>query len=70
MKTKAFLLATAGSTVDGRTITDADIDQMASSYDPKTYGARVNIEHIRGSAGRRRSMPMAMWNPSRSARWT
>jgi hypothetical protein len=51
MKTKAFLLATAGSTVDGRTITDADIDQMASSYDPKTYGARVNIEHIRGMSG-------------------
>ena len=48
MKTKPFLLATAGSTVDGRVIDDADIDQMASSYDPKTYGARLNIEHIRG----------------------
>ena len=48
MKTKPFLLATAGSTVDGRTIDENDIDQMASSYDPKTYGARLNIEHIRG----------------------
>jgi len=51
MKTKPFLLATAGSTVDGRTISDQDIDQMASSYDPKTYGARLNIEHIRGISG-------------------
>lgn len=51
MKTKPFLLATAGSTVDGREISESDIDQMASSYDPKTYGARVNIEHIRGISG-------------------
>lgn len=48
MKTKPFLLATAGSTVDGRTIDDKMLDQMASSYDPATYGARLNIEHIRG----------------------
>lgn len=51
MKTKPILLATAGSTVDGREIAEADIDQMASSYDPKTYGARTNIEHIRGISG-------------------
>jgi len=48
IKTKPFLLATAGSTVDGRTIDDKMIKEMASSYNPKTYGARVNIEHIRG----------------------
>lgn len=48
MKTKPFLLATAGSTVDGRSIDDKMIDEMASSYDPKTYGARLNIEHLRG----------------------
>lgn len=51
MKTKAFLLATAGSTVDGRVIDDKMIEEMASSYDPKTYGARLNIEHIRGFDG-------------------
>ncbi|MBB3953384.1 GPO family capsid scaffolding protein [Novosphingobium sediminicola] len=51
MKTKPFLLATAGSTVDGRTIDARDLEQMASSYNPKTYGARVNIEHIRGISG-------------------
>ena len=48
MKTKPFLLATAGSTVDGRNIDDNMITEMASSYNPKTYGARLNIEHIRG----------------------
>jgi hypothetical protein len=51
MKTKPFLLATAGSTVDGRTIDDKMLEQMASSYNPKTYGARLNIEHIRGISG-------------------
>ena len=49
--TKPFLLATAGSTVDGRTIEDKQLKELASSYDPKTYGARVNIEHIRGVSG-------------------
>lgn len=51
MKTKPFLLATAGSTVDGRTIDAALLKEMADSYDPKTYGARLNIEHIRGVSG-------------------
>ncbi len=51
MKTKPFLLATAGSTVDGRTIDARMIEEMAASYDPKTYGARLNIEHIRGISG-------------------
>lgn len=51
MKTKPFLLATAGSTVDGRTIDEKLLREMAESYDPKTYGARLNIEHIRGISG-------------------
>lgn len=50
-RTKPFLLATAGTTVDGRVIDDKLIDEMVSSYDPKTYGARLNIEHIRGVTG-------------------
>lgn len=48
MKTKPFLLATAGATVDGRTIDAAMIQQMADSYKPATYTARLNIEHVRG----------------------
>lgn len=51
MKTKKFLLATSGATVDGRNIDAAMLEQMASSYDPKTYAARLNIEHIRGISG-------------------
>ncbi len=50
-RTKSFLLATAGSTVDGRNIDDKMLEEMASSYNPKTYGARLNIEHIRGITG-------------------
>ena len=37
-----------GATTDGRTIERAWIEQMAASYDPNTYGARLNCEHIRG----------------------
>lgn len=48
IRTKPFLLATAGSTVDNRKIEDKDIKDMASSFNVKTYGSRVNIEHIRG----------------------
>lgn len=51
MKTKSILLATAGSTVDGRNIDDKMLKEMASSYKPATYGSRVNIEHIRGISG-------------------
>lgn len=51
MKTKPFLLATAGSTVDGRTIDAKMLAEMAEGYDPKTYGARLNIEHFRGFSG-------------------
>ena len=51
MKTKKFLLATSGATVDGRTIDEKMLQEMASSFDPKTYGARLNIEHIRGISG-------------------
>lgn len=51
MKTKPFLLATAGATVDGRTIDAEMLTQMAAGYDPKTYGARLNLEHIRGLGG-------------------
>lgn len=51
MKTKRFLLATSGATVDGRTIEAEHLRQMAKSYDPKVYSARLNIEHIRGISG-------------------
>lgn len=45
---KFFRIATEGATTDGREISATWIQQMARNYDPKTYGARVNLEHIRG----------------------
>jgi hypothetical protein len=46
--TKWFAIATEGATVDGRTISRAWIEQMAANYNPQMYGARVNMEHIKG----------------------
>lgn len=49
-KSKWFCVATEGATTDGREITRAEIQQMAASYDrEKTYGARVWLEHYRGT---------------------
>lgn len=44
--TKFFRVAQSGPTIDGREISPAQIDEMAASYNPKTYGARVNLEHF------------------------
>lgn len=45
---KWFRIMTEGPTVDGRTIDRAWIEQMAATYDPKVYGARINLEHFAG----------------------
>jgi hypothetical protein len=47
-KSKFFRVAVEGATVDGRTIDRKWLEEMAATYDPKTYAARVNLEHIRG----------------------
>lgn len=47
-KSKKFRVATEGATTDGRQIERGWIEQMARNYDPKKYGARVNMEHIKG----------------------
>ncbi|MDU4897218.1 MAG: GPO family capsid scaffolding protein, partial [Haemophilus parainfluenzae] len=44
---KWFVVATEGATTDGRTINRTWIEQMAANYDPKKYGARINLEHIK-----------------------
>lgn len=46
--TKFFRIATEGATADGRTISAEMLEQMAATYDPKRYGARINLEHYRG----------------------
>ncbi|WP_447529796.1 GPO family capsid scaffolding protein [Vreelandella sp. TE19] len=45
---KFFRVATEGATTDERKIQRDWITQMAANYDPKKYGARVWMEHIRG----------------------
>ena len=45
---KYFRIAKEGATCDGRTLKREWLEQAASQYDPKVYGARINCEHIRG----------------------
>lgn len=47
-KAKRFRIATEGATTDGRVISRDWISQMAKNYNPEMYGARINMEHIRG----------------------
>lgn len=47
-KSKRFCIGTEGATSDGRTIDRVLLEQMARNYDPKVYGARINLEHIKG----------------------
>ncbi|TGY51209.1 MULTISPECIES: GPO family capsid scaffolding protein [Rodentibacter] len=44
---KWFVVATEGATTDGRMINRSWIEQMAANYDPKKYGARINLEHLK-----------------------
>lgn len=47
-KSKIFRVAVEGDTTDGRQIQRSDIEQMAASFNPSVYGARVWLEHLRG----------------------
>ncbi len=47
-KSKFFRVATEGATTDGRQIERTWIQQMAKNFNPKKYGARVWLEHLRG----------------------
>lgn len=50
-KSKFFRVAVEGATAtDGRKIEASWIKDIAATYNPETYGARVNLEHIRGYA--------------------
>jgi len=46
-KSKFFKVCQAGETIDGRNITEEQIQQMADNYDPSKYAARVWCEHLR-----------------------
>lgn len=47
-KSKWFRVAVEGATTDGRKIQRSWIEQMAKNYNPLVYGARINLEHIKG----------------------
>jgi len=49
-KTKFFRVAVEGATVDGREIKRDWLTQMAKNYNPELYGARLNVEHVKGYA--------------------
>ncbi|MGS0744014.1 GPO family capsid scaffolding protein [Glaciimonas sp. GG7] len=46
---KFFRVAIEGATTDGREITRQQIAQMAKSFNPEKYGARIWMEHIRSA---------------------
>ncbi|MBD2783797.1 GPO family capsid scaffolding protein [Xenorhabdus sp. DI] len=45
-KSKPFRICVEGATTDGRKIQREWLNQIAANYDPKTYGARINLEHL------------------------
>lgn len=47
-KTRFFRVAVEGQTTDGRTIERQWIVDAAATYNPQTYAARINMEHVRG----------------------
>ena len=47
VKTEFRIIGKSGKTADGRTISPKDIDDMAESYDPKEFTARLWPEHER-----------------------
>ncbi len=48
-KSKFFRVAVEGATTDGRTIERSWLQQMAANFNPAKYGARIWLEHIRGT---------------------
>ncbi|TDL95690.1 phage capsid protein [Stutzerimonas stutzeri ATCC 17588 = LMG 11199] len=47
-RSKMFRIGVEGATTDGRTIERSWLEEMAASYNRDTYGARINVEHIKG----------------------
>ncbi|MBQ4836788.1 GPO family capsid scaffolding protein [Pseudoalteromonas luteoviolacea] len=45
LRTEPLAIAAVGMTVDGREITEKDIDDIVATYNPRMYGARINLDH-------------------------
>ncbi|PIF24140.1 GPO family capsid scaffolding protein [Candidatus Pantoea floridensis] len=46
-KSKLFRVAVEGATCDGRQLERQHIQQIADTYNPQVYGARINLEHLK-----------------------
>lgn len=47
-RSRWFRIGVEGATTDGRKIERSWLEEMAASYNRDTYGARINVEHIKG----------------------
>ncbi|MCQ4319735.1 GPO family capsid scaffolding protein [Stutzerimonas stutzeri] len=47
-RSRWFRIGVEGATTDGRKIERSWLEEMAASYSRDTYGARLNVEHIKG----------------------
>lgn len=47
LQTEWLCVATSGSTIDGRTLSPQQLQEMAESYNPATYTALIWLEHSR-----------------------
>ncbi|WP_417777072.1 GPO family capsid scaffolding protein [Stutzerimonas xanthomarina] len=47
-RSRWFRIGVEGATTDGRKIERTWLEEMAASYNRDTYGARINVEHIKG----------------------
>ena len=45
LRTTPLAIAAMGITVDGREISETDIDDIVATYNYKKYGARINLDH-------------------------
>lgn len=45
LRTTPLAIAAMGITVDGREISEKDIDDIVATYNYKKYGARINLDH-------------------------
>lgn len=46
-KSKIFRVAVEGATCDGRVLERQHIQEIADTYNPQVYGARINLEHLK-----------------------
>ncbi|ATC93497.1 GPO family capsid scaffolding protein [Pseudoalteromonas tunicata] len=45
LRTKPLSIAAVGMTVDGREISEQDVADIVETYNPRKYGARINLDH-------------------------